>query len=174
MKVITTKNPIFRQSGYSVPDDKRDRFYSALDASSSSDEVFAFQKWVGTKKGINVLTDGTGKFGPKTSAAYSKFRKEYDGSTGKKSVDIDKIFGAIDKGKSIVAKGKDTVEFGKGVLGKGKSTGSKSTVSTKPTGPTNIEKEGMSTTVKVLIGVGVLAAVGGVIYLVKKGKFKKK
>ncbi len=172
MKVIT-KNPIIQGNPVRALANPRDRIYSALDASSSSDEISKFQTWMGTAKGINYFPDQSGKFGPKTLSAYQQYGKEYDNSVGKKAFDLSKIFGGINKGEEILTKGKDTVEFGKGILGKG-NTGAKSTVSTKPTEPSGDDHKGMSATTKVLIGTGIVVGIGAVIYAIKKGKFKKK
>ncbi len=81
LKVTATNMRVVRVGGSYR--DKED--FGNLDGSSTSANIKDFQFWANSVKGANLSVDG--KFGPLTSAAFSKYESEYTG----KSAPVEKV-----------------------------------------------------------------------------------
>lgn len=161
--------------------------YSSFDSNNKSD-VQAFQRWLNANKsgwlgGINLKeTAGAfGTFGPSTTEAYKKYGAEYNKSVSPKAPigpptpapttttppakDGYKFDRALNRYVKVKESG--LLDMFGGLFGKSQEVTPEPTQTT-PQVADSAEKPKMSTTKKVLIGVGALVLIGGIIYAVKK------
>ena len=192
MKVITSYPVQVRRTPYA----SAGQFMSFDGKSASSAQVLAFQKFANSK-GYSPKLVEDGKYGAKTEAAIKVWGAEFDKAaaslgatmaniaTGgasaptaqpsaaeiEKQKKAGKVWNAA-KGVFEFAKEKGILDSVLGMFGMGSGSQSGSAASTEPIADTTTDggKKPMSTTTKVLIGVGVVAVIGVVIYAVNKNK----
>lgn len=188
MEVIT-ENPII----YIGPNDTYDaEIFLALDGKSTYSEIRAFQEWANSMYDTKLVADG--KWGPKTEKAFNQYGQIYDaemsGSSNSKIIDLKSvgIKGKKPTDKEIAdAKKKGlTWDSVNNVFKKAEELGIVDSLLSKlgitprtsdippvgvdsPMDPSGApmgdgKGKGMSTTTKVLIGVGVLAVIGVILY----------
>jgi hypothetical protein len=178
---VTTSNPIYVNTTMESPKD----FYLNLDASSSTSEIAAFQSFA-KSKGADLGKAGVdGKWGNYTAAAWNQYGNQYLASlnpttsttqpttqTTKEPTEAQKkeaakkgyVWDSINK-KFATAKESGLLDTILGVFGVAKPQ-SETITQTETTSEDNKPK--MSMGVKIAIGVGALAIVGGIIYAVTK------
>jgi hypothetical protein len=154
MVTVTTKQHIIENNNYSncCGYSSLDGDYSNLDANSTKEDIQNFQKWINNKKGLN-LTSG-----------------KWDEETAKLYLENGIVYDLIDNPNYVSNNPKPVADITK----KGYYSNNfkfKPTPSTKyvPTdNAKDIKKGGMSTTTKVLIGVGIALVLGTSIYFITK------
>jgi hypothetical protein len=196
MEVIT-ENPII----YIGANDTYDaEIFLALDGSNPS-LVRDFQEWANDKYKLGLKVDG--KSGNKTRSAYKKYGEEYEKGNrgiGLAKPKVEKpasptIIPAVNPTPTQIAEAKKKGfdwDKARGVFIKAQELGIVDALLNKlgitprtttppvgvdttfdPSGSPSEESKGMGTTTKVLIGVGVLAVVGVILYSVSSGKKAK-
>jgi hypothetical protein len=84
-----------------------------------------------------------------------------------RKIDVDKIVGGINKGTQLVQASAGLADSTRALLGKSKP-GSPAPIEVNVPVGNDSTKKPMSTTTKVLIGVGAVVVIGAIIYFVKK------
>jgi len=183
MKVITQKSKVIVLTKSNQALLARD-YFSSLDGTSVASEIKAFQTYAISKGATSVTADG--KWGPKTKAAWQKYGADFTKSTAASAPSVapgttptaDQVKTQAakgnkwDKAKGTWVKAKDAgvIDGAKdmvmGWLGKKSTdTGAGDVPVDTGSGDTGAKpKEPMSTTTKVLIGVGAAVVLGIVIY----------
>ena len=169
MNVITDREIKYSNAyGYNAIDGD----YSNLDASSSTEDIQKFQKWINNKKGLNLTS---GKWDDETAKLYLENGIIYDwdnpnykyGSTN------------LNPNTQTVYNLNPNLKTGYNLNPNLKTDYSSNNLKFKPTPSTkyvptdntkDVKKEGMSMTTKILIGVGIALVLGTSIYFITKKK----
>jgi hypothetical protein len=159
MKVITDREIKYSNAyGYKAIDGD----YSNLDANSSVDEIKRFQGWLNDTKQIALFG---GKFDSDTSSNYQKYGNEYETTYNK---DFDKKNAEADTNIPTYTQGG---KYGGSVLKEYIVPTTKvNKDKTKTDNTSNKPKGKLSTTTKILIGLGIALVLGTSIYFITKKK----
>jgi hypothetical protein len=164
MVIVKTNRNIIQDNNYSncCGCSGIDGDYSNLDANSSTEEIQNFQKWINNKKGLNLTS---GKWDDETAKLYLENGIIYDLDNPNYKYGSTNLNPNTQKGYNLnpnlkTGYSSNNLKF-------------KPTPSTKyvPTDNTkDVKKEGMSMTIKILIGVGIALVLGTTIYFIAKKK----
>ncbi len=192
MNVVTNRKVVVRPASAGSSHKEGN---SGIDGSSSKSSVISFQRWFNKNKGGKLKVDG--KWGPKTSKAWSSAGSEYDAAmintaqsallfgntsvpggistpaTSKTDPSGRQNPGHVwDKAKGLWQKAQDVVGKGKAIADSAGKTTSSSTTQTLPDSPDHKAEQNHKKKILIWTGVGIAALVTGILIYKssKKGK----